>query len=151
MLTEGNRGVTTARDLDNINTSKDPVSLAVSHHNQSCLTFTIKDIPAQPRSIYHKLLLFHPILPSTMQLIKLISLLPLALSTAAMAGAGAYSQDRALTAREAEAGVLVGAFEDGNYDVFAREAEADPFEDEIELEVRELKEYMRKRVRFADS
>ncbi|MCJ1321759.1 hypothetical protein MMC15_007104 [Xylographa vitiligo] len=65
-----------------------------------------------------------------------------------MAGAGAYSQDRALTAREAEAGVLVGAFEDGNYDVFAREAEAEPFEDEIELEVRELKEYMRKRDLF---
>ncbi|MCJ1386190.1 hypothetical protein MMC17_009316 [Xylographa soralifera] len=60
----------------------------------------------------------------------------------AVADAGTYGPNRALAAREAE------AFEDGHYEVFAREAEAEPLEDEIELEIREFKEYMRKRDLF---
>ncbi|MCJ1418453.1 hypothetical protein MMC32_004801 [Xylographa parallela] len=83
-----------------------------------------------------------------MQLINLISLLPLALSAAAMAGARTYGPNEALAVREAEAAALIEAFEDGNSEVFAREAEAEPLGDEIELEIRELKEYMRKRGLF---
>ena len=68
-----------------------------------------------------------------------------------MAGARTYGPNEALAVREAEAAALIEAFEDGNSEVFAREAEAEPLGDEVELEIRELKEYMRKRVRIANS
>ncbi|MCJ1432645.1 hypothetical protein MMC27_002002 [Xylographa pallens] len=83
-----------------------------------------------------------------MQLIKLISLLPLALSAAAVAAAGAYAPSGALAVREAEAAALFEAFEGGDSEVFAREAEAEPLENEVELDIREFKEYMRKRGLF---
>ncbi|MCJ1296503.1 hypothetical protein MMC34_008069 [Xylographa carneopallida] len=82
-----------------------------------------------------------------MQLTKLISLLPFALSVVAMAGIGTYGRSGTLTARNAEAGTLLGGVDDGAREVFARDAEAEPLEDEAELEMRELHEYMRKRVR----
>ena len=67
-----------------------------------------------------------------------------------MAGIGTYGRSGTLTARNAEAGTLLGGVDDGAREVFARDAEAEPLEDEAELEMRELHEYMRKRVRCAD-